>query len=105
MTVVMKFGGTSVADAAAFENVSRIVHERIQSTPIVVVSAMSGMTDALIRSFEIAQTGDPDAALASLLSLFERHEAVADSLLDPEGAKQFIIRLRLVEREIADLLG
>jgi aspartate kinase len=104
MTLVMKFGGTSVADANAFDNVSRIVRERIASRPIVVVSAMSGMTDALIRSFEIAQAGDTDAALASLLEMFERHEAVATSLLDGEDEKEFIIRLRTAERDISELL-
>src|SRR4030095_162192 len=93
MTLVMKFGGTSVADASAFDNVSRIVRERITSRPIVVVSAMSGTTDALIRSFEIAQAGDSDTALASLFEILERHEAVAASMLDGEEKKEFIIRL------------
>lgn len=104
MTLVMKFGGTSVADASAFDNVSRIVRERITSRPIVVVSAMSGMTDALIRSFEIAQAGDPDAAVASLLEMLERHEAVAASMVDGDGEKEFIIHLRTAERDIAELL-
>lgn len=105
MTVVMKFGGTSVADASAFENVSRIVGERIESQPVVVVSALSGMTDALIRSFELAQAGETDRALASLLALFERHESIANALLDEDAAKQFIINLQLAEKEISELLG
>ena len=105
MTVVMKFGGTSVADARAFENVSHIVRDRIESRPVVVVSALSGMTDSLIQSFEIAQAGDTDRALALMLALFGRHESIADALLDREAAKQFIIHLRFAEREIADLLG
>ena len=104
MTLVMKFGGTSVGDARAFDNVSRIVLERITSRPIVVVSAMSGATDALIRSFEIAQAGDSDAALASLFEILERHEAVAASMLDGEEEKEFIIRLRAAERDISELL-
>ena len=100
----MKFGGTSVGDARAFDNLSRIVLERITSRPIVVVSAMSGATDALIRSFEIAQAGDSDAALASLFEILERHEAVAASMLDGEEEKEFIIRLRAAERDISELL-
>ena len=101
----MKFGGTSVADASAFENVSRIIGERMESRPVVVVSALSGMTDALIRSFELAQAGETDRALASLLALFERHESIADALLDEDAAKQFITNLRLAEKEISDLFG
>ena len=105
MSIVMKFGGTSVADASAFENVAGIVGERIESRPVVVVSALSGMTDALIRSYELAQAGETDRALASLLALFERHESIADALLDGDAAKQFIINLRLAEKEISELLG
>ena len=50
MSIVMKFGGTSVADAAAFENVARIVAAEREASPIVVVSAMSGVTDGLLAA-------------------------------------------------------
>jgi aspartokinase len=43
MSIVMKFGGTSVADAAAFDNVARIIAAELNSLPVVVVSAMSGV--------------------------------------------------------------
>jgi aspartate kinase len=46
----MKFGGTSVRDAEAFARVGRIVATRRARRPIVVVSAMSGVTDALVAS-------------------------------------------------------
>ena len=52
--IVMKFGGTSVEDASAFGRVAAIVAERRDLRPVVVVSAMSGMTDALLESIEIA---------------------------------------------------
>ena len=44
MSIVMKFGGTSVADAAALNNVAAIVAARLNDSPVVVVSAMSGVT-------------------------------------------------------------
>ena len=47
---ILKFGGTSVGDAAAFERAVQIVRENQSSLVVVVVSAMSGVTDALIRS-------------------------------------------------------
>jgi aspartate kinase len=50
MPIVMKFGGTSVADAAAIENVARIVATERAAFPVVVVSAMSGVTDALLSA-------------------------------------------------------
>jgi len=63
MPVVMKFGGTSVADAAAFENVARIVANERDAAPVVVVSAMSGVTDSLLAATNIA----------SLENVFDRH--------------------------------
>ena len=61
MAIVMKFGGTSVADAAAFENVARIVASERRSAPVVVVSAMSGVTDALLAATNVAYARHPPA--------------------------------------------
>src|ERR1051325_776882 len=94
MPVVMKFGGTSVADAAAFENVARIVANQRDAAPIVVVSAMSGVTDSLLAATNIA----------SLENVFERHRAVAHELLEPAKAAEFIDRLREAADQIASLL-
>jgi aspartate kinase len=90
----MKFGGTSVADAAAFENVADIVAARIESQPVIVVSAMSGMTDALVVSRHFR----------TLVPLFERHERVAQSLLDKKSVKEFCDHLRKAEEKLAHLL-
>ncbi len=46
----MKFGGTSVGDVAAFERVFHIVSTQIERRPVVVVSAMTKVTDALFSS-------------------------------------------------------
>ncbi|HET7287039.1 MAG TPA: lysine-sensitive aspartokinase 3, partial [Pyrinomonadaceae bacterium] len=94
MSVVMKFGGTSVADAAAFENVARIVANERDAAPIVVVSAMSGVTDSLLAATNIA----------SLENVFERHRAVANELLDSSQAAAFIDQLRDAADQIATLL-
>ena len=81
MSIVMKFGGTSVADAAALENVARIVAAQRDDRPVVVVSAMSGVTDALLASTCIASERSADEALASLAETFQRHEHAAQELL------------------------
>src|SRR5437763_11887421 len=62
--LVMKFGGTSVEDAGAFERVSRIVSSRRGSLPVVVVSAMSKVTDALLFCAQKAAEGEIEAAQA-----------------------------------------
>ena len=66
MALVMKFGGTSVADAAAFENVARIVAAARDASPVVVVSAMSGVTDSLLAATTTSIENNSDTAIASL---------------------------------------
>ena len=57
---VMKFGGTSVEDASAFERVAQLVAARLELRPVVVVSAMSGVTDALIDCVRSATEGNSE---------------------------------------------
>lgn len=85
MSIVMKFGGTSVADAAALENVARIVGAQRDDRPVVVVSAMSGVTDALLASTRIASELGAEEALASVAETFRRHEQAAKELLPSTG--------------------
>ncbi|MGI8838347.1 MAG: lysine-sensitive aspartokinase 3 [Pyrinomonadaceae bacterium] len=102
-SIVMKFGGTSLEGATAFQSAARIVAERIERRPVVVVSAMARFTDALIASVPEAATTSAAAALATLDKHFERHLRVIDALLSKEAD-----RLRqLVEQsrsEISELL-
>ena len=88
--LIMKFGGTSVADAAAISRVVRIVRTATASgDPVVlVVSAMSGVTDELLRACDLARSGNVTAAEAAVESVEARHRAAiegtvadADSLL------------------------
>jgi len=50
--IVLKFGGTSVGDAAAIRRTAGIVASRLDRQPIVVVSALAGVTNALIAIAE-----------------------------------------------------
>src|SRR6266550_7511080 len=86
-SIVMKFGGTSLEGATAFQNAARIVAERIERRPVVVVSAMARCTDALIGSVKEAAKGDADAALATLEKHFDRHLRVIDALLQKEAGR------------------
>ena len=80
--VVMKFGGTSVEDAAAIERTGSIVAGRRSSEqqPIVVVSAMAKVTDQLLLAATTAARGEREAALAISEALLTRHQAVAVEL-------------------------
>ena len=59
----MKFGGTSVEDAAAIDRVASIVKARLAERPFVVVSAMAKVTDQLLAMAAAAGRGDREQAL------------------------------------------
>jgi aspartate kinase len=98
----MKFGGTSVEDARAFERVSRIVAAGVREHPpvVVVVSAMSSVTDALLRSVQQAASGDVAGALSTLDEHFARHRKVADVLLSEEARAEIFTALEDSRTEI-----
>jgi aspartate kinase len=82
--VVMKFGGTSVQDAAAIQRVVEIVKTRLARRPVVVVSAMSKVTDSLIAAANAAQRGDREVALTLCKQLRERHLQTSSELLETQ---------------------
>src|SRR5690348_11857006 len=100
----MKFGGTSVGDVAAFERVVHVVSTQIERHPVVVVSAMTKVTDALLAAFEIAKKGDPQEAFKQLESHFERHLDVAEQFLPVSGNNPFLTEFNYAREELEDLL-
>ena len=84
---VLKFGGTSVADASAISRVVAIVGER-SGPRTVVVSALAGVTDALIEAAELA-TRDPLAAHAAVETIAARHREVAAPFRTDGNRRQF----------------
>ena len=86
MSVVMKFGGTSVADETAIGRVTAIVRGQIErqpasdSPPVVVVSALSKVTDGLLQVARFMAHGDRDQALTRLSELADRHVAIATTV-------------------------
>ena len=77
----MKFGGTSVEDAAAIDRVASIVKGRMAERPFVIVSAMAKVTDQLLAMANAAGAGDLDNSLDLCLRLRERHYNAAGELL------------------------
>ncbi|HXG83545.1 MAG TPA: lysine-sensitive aspartokinase 3 [Pyrinomonadaceae bacterium] len=101
---VMKFGGTSVRDAAAFARVAEIVLNEQSNSPVVVTSAMAKVTDALLAAFETAKKGDFQAATVLLEPHFERYFQVSVELTDTGRQKSFEHELELSRKELTDLL-
>ena len=80
--IVMKFGGTSVEDSAAIDRAADIVRGRLEERPVVVVSAMAGVTDSLLAMSSAAASGSA-AAGGGVCSgkLRQRHLAVLSALV------------------------
>ena len=78
---VLKFGGSSVGSPEAISKVIAIVKERVQTTPtIVVVSAMSGVTDQLILLAQSASQGN-EAYKTIIQNLEQKHLDAVRALL------------------------
>ena len=100
----MKFGGTSVGDVAAFERVYGIVSSQIERHPVVVVSAMTKVTDALLAAFETAKKGEFADAFSSLEPHFERHVQVSKNFIADGAPNAFSAELDFARDELSDLL-
>lgn len=78
LLVVMKFGGTSLADSAAFDHAAKLVMAAAGPV-VVVVSAMGKTTDFLLAAGRDAEGGEGEAAQAGLAQLRASHlEAAGD---------------------------
>ena len=79
---VLKFGGTSVGSALPLANVKEIVSST-QGPAVVVVSALGGITDALIRTASIAEAADPSWK-TEFEAIRSRHWQLVSELM-PQG--------------------
>jgi len=85
----MKFGGTSVGDAACIARVAQIVKEASREGPIVaVVSAMSGVTNRLIEAAAQAEAGNLDQAAAIFEALRKQHDLALSALVHDEEMRK-----------------
>lgn len=89
MRLVMKFGGTSVKDGQRIQNVADLVlgYARQGHAIVTVTSAMSGVTDTLIRAARHAAAGDDALFLAAHDTLIEQHLAALDHIIGTEDAQ------------------
>ena len=107
--VVMKFGGTSVEDAAAVRRLNGIVWSRLDAHVVIVVSALAGVTDQLLEAGKAAANGHLGSALEMVRGIYVRHEALADSLVDSSAYstldRELRADFRLLESLLLDLEG
>ena len=87
---VMKFGGTSVGDPSCIRRVAQIVKQAADECPIVVVvSAMSGVTNRLIRAASRSEAGDSGDSNMIFAELRKQHAEALEALVrDPEKRRR-----------------
>jgi aspartate kinase len=111
MNLVTKFGGTSVADPDAIRRLVAIVGDGAVTdpgrtsdghhAPIVVVSALAGVTDKLIEVTRFAEDGDGERAASALRALLDRHLSVASAVTRESGEST----LSALRAEFDELIG
>ena len=79
--IVCKFGGTSVGDAPAIARTASIIAGRRERQPVVVVSALGGATNMLLRIAEQSAKGQLIGALSAVEALRDRHLTQTETLL------------------------
>jgi len=93
--IVMKFGGTSVEDAAAIDRSCHLVRERMSRKPFVIVSALGGATNGLLEAGSFAARSELGKAMAIADRLEYRHTELLTS------AGEHFVRLRELLKALA----
>ncbi len=92
---VLKFGGTSVGSTESIRSVKKIV-EAIEEPVIVVVSALGGITDKLLKTSDLASKGEP-AYQQEFAEIVARHRAIIESVVPKAEQKK-------VEKQVMETL-
>ena len=87
--VTLKFGGTSVADPAALGRLCAIVAAQ-RGERVVVVSALSGITDQLLALARIAEQGRSAEAAEVIRAIRARHDTIAQVVRDDGRRAQLL---------------
>jgi len=101
---VHKFGGSSLADAECFRRVASLIQQQTGTQQAVVVSAMGGMTDALLNLVTTAET-DKDGISAAVDAVQGRYHSTIDELITDDAVKKELDAAFQIDlKDVNDLL-
>ena len=83
---VLKFGGTSVGSIENIKRVKEIISDNKKK--IVILSAMSGTTNALVEISDFIKNSNSEEALLNIEKLHEKYKVVLNDLLQDVAIKQ-----------------
>jgi len=90
---VHKFGGTCVGTSQRIKNVADIILKDDSERKLVVVSAMSKVTDMMYALIHKAQSRD-ESYISSLDAVLEKHSATAHDILEGDNLASFLSKLQ-----------
>lgn len=99
---VIKFGGTSVGSVQALLQLKRIVEKQAERPVVIVVSAIAGMTDFLIKTARTAAEGNANY-LSDLAEMKKRHFSLVEGVFTPEQQKPVIEELSAIFDELGNI--
>ena len=101
---VLKFGGTSVGSAEALKALTLVVKQNLQEQEqmVIVVSAMGGVTNQLLKMAENAVLGKDFSD--DLASLEKKHFLIVKELVSLQQQNQVITKLKLYFQQLEDIL-
>lgn len=103
--IVMKFGGTSLADAERIAGAVSIIRGRLTRAPVVVVSALAGVTDLLVQAVASAQVGSRDELEPLLAELARRHRwAISGSVASASRRHDLDLQFDAIFEDLRQLL-
>src|ERR1700704_2673661 len=102
MTIIMKFGGTSMGDAQRIRHCAELVKKQAGEHRVVaVVSAMSGVTDALLELAAAGAAGNRAATYKLLADIRSRHEEAARILRAADAIHPLLDKLETLVNGIS----
>lgn len=99
---VLKFGGTSVGSAASLRNVKKIV-ESVKGPVIVVVSALGGVTDQLIRISRTAASGDKSYEDEFMKLVLRHHDIIKEVIAEGDSQIALEYKVDMLLNELKDI--
>ena len=99
---VLKFGGTSVGSVQGIQSVKKIVEAETQSV-IVVVSALSGITDLLYKVAKLASDGDI-SYLTEYRTMLDRHINMVDQIISSSKKEAVLQTVQLLFSDLSNIL-
>lgn len=102
--IVMKFGGTSIGDVSSIKRITEIVLSRLDSKPLLVLSAMGKTTRKLLSMAKLAANGQREESSTALDEIRNFHYDLAQTLLANFDSSSSRVRLEKYFGEIEELL-